>query len=374
MPNLDQLLSYLSIIAWILFVIYVVAVFLRSLFLEGQRQALRRIASAQVVIPLAVALLITTLSAAVVFVPPTRVGVIVSLISPGGIRPDPLRAGLHLIVPILEMETEYPIHWQTYTMSAKPTEGPVSGNDSIRARTDDGQEVLIDTSIVFRVNPDQVVTLHIDWQDRYTVDYVRPLVRGLVRTQVAQFSAREVNSSARRELEAGLERLLRDSMGAKGLVVDRFLIRDVTFTDDYSKAVEAKQIAFEGETRTVYEANQVRNLAAAERDRISTEAEGRATAILLEAEAQAEALRLIADALRQNPDLLTYEYITRLSPSIRTMLVPNNAPYLLPLDELNRGLERTGAPDMLDAQMNFTTTVLPALPQPTHGATGTATP
>ena len=138
---------------------------------------------------------------------------------------------------------------------------------------------------------------------------------------MAQFSAREVNSSARRELEAGLERLLRDSMGAKGLVVDRFLIRDVTFTDDYSKAVEAKQIAFEGETRTVYEANQVRNLAAAERDRISTEAEGRATAILLEAEAQAEALRLIADALRQNPDLLTYEYITRLSPSIRTCLL-----------------------------------------------------
>ena len=374
MTNLDQLLFFLSIIAWILFAIYVVAVFLRSLFREGIRRALRRVASAQVVIPFAVTLLITALSAAVVFVPPTRVGVVVSLISPGGIRPDPLQAGVHLIVPFLEVETEYPVYWQTYTMSAKPTEGPVSGNDSIRARTDDGQEVLIDTSIIFRVNPDQVVTLHIDWQDRYTVDYVRPLVRGLVRTQVAQFTAREVNSSARRELETGLERLLRESMDAKGLMVDRFLIRDVTFTDDYSKAVEAKQIAFEGETRTIYEANQVRNLAAAERDRIATEAEGRAAAILLEAEAQAEALRLIADALKQNPDLLTYEYITRLSPSIRTMLVPNNAPYLLPLDELNRGLERTGAPDMLDAQMNFTTTVLPVLPQPTHDTAGTATP
>ena len=163
-------------------------------------------------------------------------------------------------------------------------------------------------------------------------------------------------------------------MGAKGLDVDRFLIRDVTFTDDYSKAVEAKQIAFEGETRTIYEANQVRNLAAAERDRIATEAEGRATAILLEAEAQAEALRLIADALELNPDLVTYEYVTRLSPSIRTMLVPNNAPYLLPLDDLNQGLDRATAPAMLDAQLSFTTTVLPSLPQPTQSVTGTVMP
>ena len=156
MTNLDQLLFFLSIIAWILFAIYVVAVFVRSLFREGIRRALRRVASAQVVIPFAVTLFITALSAAVVFVPPTRVGVVVSLISPGGIRPDPLQAGVHLIVPFLEVETEYPVYWQTYTMSAKPTEGPVSGNDSIRARTDDGQEVLIDTSIIFRVNPDQV--------------------------------------------------------------------------------------------------------------------------------------------------------------------------------------------------------------------------
>lgn len=374
LPNLDQLLTFLTILAWVLFAIYVVAVFLRGLFREGFRRAVRRVTSAQVIIPLIVTVNISLLSAAVVFVSPMSVGVVTSLISPGGIRPDPLRSGIHLIVPILETETEYPIYWQTYTMSAKPDDGPVSGNDSIRARTDDGQEVLLDTSIIFRINPDQVVTLHIEWQDRYTNDFVRPLIRGLVRTQVAQFSAREVNSSARRDLELALERLLRESMDSKGMVVDRFILRDVTFTDDYAKAVEAKQIAFEGETRTIYEANQVRNLAEAERDRITFEAEGRANAILLEAEAQAQALQLIANALQQNPNLLTYEYITRLSPSIRTMLVPNDAPFLLPLDELNRTLDNSSAPSMLDARMSLTTTVLPAAPPPTQLLTGTVAP
>jgi regulator of protease activity HflC (stomatin/prohibitin superfamily) len=372
MPNLDELLRFLSLLSWILFGIYVLAVFVRSLLTEGFKKAARRLGSAQVGIPLGVSLLVTFLSAALVFVPPTGVGVVISLISPGGVRPDPLRAGLHLIVPILEREIDYPIIWQNYTMSAKPSEGQVSGDDSIRARTSDGQEVLIDSSIIFRINPDQVVTLHIDWQDRYTTDYVRPVIRGLVRTQASQFSAREVSSSARRNLEASLERLLRESLGEKGLLVDRFLLRDITFTDDYAKAVENKQIAFEGETRTLYEANQVRNLAAGERDRLATEAqgqsdkyrieaEGRAAAILLEAEAQAQALNLIGRALEQNPDLLTYEYIDKLSPNIRVMLVPNTAPYLLPLDGLTESLNSDPALNGLDAQMTFTTTVLPSV-------------
>jgi hypothetical protein len=42
-------------------------------------------------------------------------------------------------------------------------------------------------------------------------------------------------------------------------------------------------------------------------------------------------LDLIAKALQNNPDLLTYTYINKLAPGIQVMLVPNNAPYLLPL-------------------------------------------
>ena len=64
-------------------------------------------------------------------------------------------------------------------------------------------------------------------------------------------------------------------------------------------------------------------------------AEGRAQSRLIEAQAESEALRLIAEALRDNPDLLTFEYIQKLAPGIRVMLVPNDAPYLLPLPSLD---------------------------------------
>ena len=48
------------------------------------------------------------------------------------------------------------------------------------------------------------------------------------------------------------------------------------------------------------------------------------------AEAEAKALQLIADVLANNPSLLQYQYITKLSPNVQIMLVPSNAPFILP--------------------------------------------
>lgn len=337
MTNIDIILQFVSLAAWVVFILYALAVFVRSFLREGALTALLRMVSPRVLLPLLLTVGISLLSAAILFVEPTRVAVIVSLLSAGGVRPEPLRAGLHLIVPGLESGVIYSIAWETYTMSASPNEGEVKGNDSIRARTSDGQEVRIDTSIIFRVNAAQVVTLHIDWQDRYTEKYVRPVIQGLVRTRASQFTAREVSGSARRNLELSLEQALREEFAAKGLLVDQFLLRDITFTDEYAAAVEQKQVAAEGMERTEYEAQQIRNLAEGERDRLITEAQGQAEAILIQSEAQAEALRRIGVALAENPDLLTYSYIEKLSPNIRAMLVPSDTPLILPLPNLEDG-------------------------------------
>ena len=347
MPNLDQLLQILTWVAWALFTVYAVVTFVRSWLNEGAAIAFLRLLSSRILWPLFGGVAITLLSAAVIFIPPTHIGVVISLVAPGGIRPQPMRPGLHLLIPFIESEVQYPVYWQTYTMAGRPNEGQAVGDDSIRARTSDGQEIRLDSSIIFRIDPEQVVSLHTDWQARYIDDFVRPVIRGVVRTQVSQFTVREVNSSARKDLETTLQRLLSDALTAKGLIVDQFLVRDISFTNEYAAAIEQKQVALEGQERTQHEAQQMRNLAEGERDKtklaaegrsqqLQIEAEGRARATLLEAQAQAAALKLIAEALRQNPNLLTYEYIQKLSPTIRTMLVPNNAPLILPLGELTQ--------------------------------------
>ena len=59
-------------------------------------------------------------------------------------------------------------------MSAVSGEGQVQGDDSIRARTKDGQEVILDASVIYQVDPGKVVPLHIVWQNRYEDGIVRP--------------------------------------------------------------------------------------------------------------------------------------------------------------------------------------------------------
>ena len=325
-PSIDYLLSIATKIAWWVFVIYAIFIFFSSLRQRGFRRAVIAMFSYRVMVPLLLVLSISLLSAAIVFVYPQQGAVVVSLFSPGGIRPQPLRAGLHVIFPYLEREVRYPIFWQTYTMSHLPKEGAEVGNDSIRARTSDGQEVRLSCSVIFRLDFEQLVTVHIDWQDRYIPDLVRPLTRGFVRTQVSQFTVREVNSSVRKALESTLDQRLRQSLADKGFILDQFLLRDITFTSEYATAVELKQVALEGEEEKAHEAQQIKNLA-----------EGQAEAIRIEARAQAEAIEVIAEALKQNGDVLTYRYIDKLSPNIRVMLVPTETPLILPLPKLGDG-------------------------------------
>lgn len=335
---LDTLLYNLTQIAWVLLAIYAVIVFVHNMINHGVVAAILILLTWRIIVPLLLVLTLTGLSMSLVFVKPTDVGVVISLISDNGIRKRPFDSGLHLIIPLVEKDLIYPIYWQTYTMSNKPMEGDKPGEDSIRARTKDGQEVLIDCSVIFRLDPEQIVRVHIDWQERYIQDFVRPLIRGFVRREVSQFTVDEVNSESRKDLESTLDQELKKEFGNKGLILDQFLLRDITFTPEYAASIEHKQIAEEGQTQKEYEAEQLRRLAKGERDASIIRAEGRAQAVKIEAEAQARAFEMVGEALKTNSDLLTHEYIEKISPNIKVMLLPNDTPLILPMPELEDGI------------------------------------
>ena len=107
------------------------------------------------------AIAVTTVSAGLVFVPPDQRAVVISAIEPKGYREQALQPGLRWIIPYFESVVSYSISRQTYTMSIAPLEGEVQGDDSVAARTSDGQEILLDASIIYSIDPDKVVQLHI---------------------------------------------------------------------------------------------------------------------------------------------------------------------------------------------------------------------
>jgi ABC-type Fe3+-siderophore transport system permease subunit len=92
------------------------------------------------VVGLALGLVFSIISQGILIVAPQQVAVIFNTLS--GELGQPRISGTHIVVPVLQEATLYPIQQQQYTMSGVPGEGQVQGNDALRGRTLDGQEVF----------------------------------------------------------------------------------------------------------------------------------------------------------------------------------------------------------------------------------------
>ncbi len=283
---------------------------------------------------LIIAVVLTVVSSGLVFINPDERGVVISAVAPAGYRTEALQPGLSWIIPFAENVKIYSISRQTYTMSIAVNEGATQGDDSIAARTLDGQEIYVDASIIYSIDPTKVVQIHIQWQDRYE-ELIRAQARGIIRDAVSQYRVEEVVSTKRFDLVTSIEDNLRTKVEENGLILDDFVLRNIAFSAEYAASVEQKQIAEQQAQQAKFvieskknEAEQAREVAKGLADAAVTKAQGEADARLIQAEAEAKALEMIAEVLAANPDLLTYQYITKLSPNVQVMLVPSESPFL----------------------------------------------
>ena len=333
--DIASLLKGISVFVWLGFLGAVALVMVRS----ARRTPLKR-GKSLILTLLIIAVVITTVSSGLVFINPEERGVVISAVAPQGYRAEALTPGLHWVIPFAENVKIYPISRQTYTMSIAPSEGAVQGDDSIAARTLDGQEIYVDASVIFSIDPLKVVQVHIQWQDRY-IDLIRAQVRGIIRDAVSQYRVEEVVSTKRFELVQKISEALRTKIEENGLILDDFVLRNIAFSAEYAASVEQKQIAEQQAQQAKFvieskknEAEQARQVAKGLADAAVTKAQGEADARLIQANAEAKALLLIADVIKQNPAILTYQYITKLSPNVQVMLVPSESPFLFTIPGL----------------------------------------
>jgi regulator of protease activity HflC (stomatin/prohibitin superfamily) len=284
-----------------------------------------------------VAILFTTVSSGLVFIQPEERGVVISAVAPKGYREQALEPGLRFVIPFAETVVRYPISRQNYTMSIAPSEGAVQGDDSITARTSDGQQILVDASVIYQIDPQKLVQVHIQWQNRYINDLVRPQARGIIRDVVSQYKIDEVISTKRDVMISDMNARMAAKLETNGFILVDFVLRNLTFSAEYAASVEQKQIAEQQAQQAKFvveskkqEAEQARQTAQGAADAVVIRAKADAQSRLISAEAEAKSLALISAALKDNSDLLNYQYITKLSPNLQVMLVPSNSPFLLP--------------------------------------------
>jgi len=344
--NIAQVVQYIATAAWLLVIGLVLLLVTRS----SRGQQVRGFSTA-VVAMIVVAILLSLAGAGIVFIEPNQLAVVVSSRSSSGIFAEPLMAGIHFIFPVLDRAEYYSILRQTYTMSSTPAEGQVTGDDSIQVRTKDGQQVFIDASVIYAVTPNKAVDLYRTWGTTYEQGLVRPVSRGIIRDVASQYGIEEIVSTKRAEMEKQITDQITTQFGDNNLTLQDFVLRNIRFSDEYAKAVEQKQIAEQQAQQAAFvveskkqEAEQARQTAQGAADSAVIAAKGAADARVVQAEAEAKALQLIADVLKQNPSLLQYQYITKLSPNVQIMLVPSNAPFILPQIQTNPAANPTVIP------------------------------
>ena len=197
----------------------------------------------------------------------------------------------------------------------------------------------MDASVIYQIDPEKVVDVHILWQDRYA-DLVRAQARGIIRDAVSQFGVEDVVTDKRFELVDFINKNMTTKLEENGLILVDFVLRNITFSDEYAASVEQKQIAEQLAKQAAFVVEQRKQEAqqAVETSKGAAEAaviaaEGNAKARMIEAQAEADALKLIQDAIANNPELLTYQYITKLAPNINTMLLPSESPFVFQLPQ-----------------------------------------
>ena len=338
----------LTIAGWVLLIglgLYVFSV----VSLRSQRRD-ARISVLIVALLLIGGLGLNVLGSGLVFIDQFEAGVVVSPLSEGGVRPEPLSPGIHFVIPFIETVDRFSVAKQEYTMSGTSNEGALQGNDAVEARTSDGQQVFIDATVRYSVDPVLVVTLRRQWQsqDRYITGFVRPTTRNVIYNTAARYKVEEIYGSKRAELQQVIDDQLLGEFTKQGLVLDAFQLRNITFTPEYAQSIEQKQIA----QQQSEQAKLLVQKAQQEADQLRASAQGLADAAVTKAKGDAEALRQIAAALKDNPQLLTYTYIQKLAPNVGLILLPASSsnPLILDLNQLQQQLPRP------------TTSITPTLP------------
>ncbi len=336
--GISSILGALSLLGFLLFLGGIATVVLSA----SQNRPVRN-GVVLAVVGIVVGVLFSVISQGILIIQPTEVAVIFNTLN-GDLEDPPRTSGTHIVVPVLQTITIYPISQQEYTMSGSTNEGARTGNDAVRARTVDGQEVSLDITVLYSIDPTKANIVHTRWPVGYQDNFVRPTVRGFVRDTISQYRAVDIYGEQRSAVETNIQDLLAARMATEGFILSDVLVRDITFSEQFSASIENAQIAQqEAEQARLrvqqreQEAAQARAVAQGEADAVVTRAEGEAQAIVLRAQAEAEALQLVSEVLAANPNLIQYQYVQNLSDNVEIMLVPSSSPFLFDFNSLTAG-------------------------------------
>lgn len=224
-------------------------------------------------------LLVLTLILSVTRIPTGHTGVVSSF---GRVETQTLDEGIHFKAPwkrVIKMDNR--IQKESLELSCFSS---------------DIQETGILYTVNYQINSQNASQIYKTVGKKYYETVVTPAVSEVVKVVVARYTAENLVNN-RNELALAIETELAEKLMQFNVVLVSTSIENMDFTDAYTSAVEAKQVAQQNKLKAATEAEQKVIEAKANADVAREKAQGEADAIKIKAEAEAEANRKIADSL-----------------------------------------------------------------------------
>ena len=253
-----------------------------------------------IILALAVVLLIVISTTCTAVVPTGYTGILTTF---GKVEDYTLDAGFHFKSPFQRVVTmdnrEQKTAFTTQSFSS------------------DIQQVDIVGSINYSINKNTAMTLYREVGTQYFSTLVMPRLLENTKAVFSKYTAENL-VAAREDLSVTIRTKLSEEMERYGINIISVSIENIDFTDSFTDAVEAKQVAAQKKLQAEIEQEQqtMESRQAAERRKISaeadasvkkTEADASAYAIRVQAEAEAEANTKISGSL--TPDMISWKRI-----------------------------------------------------------------
>lgn len=234
--------------------------------LELNISALARTLAKYFTIGLFAAFFLTYLQDAVVVVPAGHRGVIFDRIK--GVQNTQLNEGMNFIIPFLQEATLFDVRVQKVEFDSS-------------AASKDLQSVRTKVALNYSIIPEEVPSIYRQVGADYTEKVIHPAVQEVVKAATARFTAEELIIK-REEVKNQIHQLLAAHLTQAHLRLVETYITDFDFSSEFSRAIEAKQIAEQDALK-----------AKRDLDRVKIEAEQK----VAQARAEAEGLRLQREAI-----------------------------------------------------------------------------
>lgn len=224
---------------------------------------------------------------------PTDVGVEINKLA-GKVNETPLGVGYHFFNRWVTDVVTYRISSRAYPENVMKSEK--ADDYTLELKTNDGQNVKVDLTIVYSLKAIEVPILHQTVGQRYEEQILLPQIRSEARIAIGGFSAEEIyQGKVRDDIQKNVkERLAQALSKYPAIQIQNALMRSFSFSSEFEKAIEQKKLAAQQ-----VEINKNKALAEEEEaKRKEAQARGEKLKTIQEAEGRAQSVKIEADASR----------------------------------------------------------------------------